>query len=168
MVRRTTRKRRVRFVAIICAAAAALAAGAVASGVVGLGVSGSSSARAASPATAVLPDGFHDTVAISGLSAPTTVRFAPDGRIFVAEKAGVVKEYDSLSDTTPTTVVDLSTDVNSFSDRGLLGLALDPAFPSNPYLYLLYTRDAPPGGTPPVWNDLCPKPPGSARCTRAW
>src|SRR5207237_9226488 len=41
-----------------------------------------------------------------------------------------------------------------------LGLALDPNFPTNPYVYALYTYDAPVGGTAPTWNDACPTPPG--------
>ena len=43
-------------------------------------------------------------------------------------------------------------------DRGLLGLALDPDFPAKPYVYALYTYDAPIGGTAPTWNDQCPTP----------
>ena len=42
----------------------------------------------------------------------------------------------------------------------MLGLALDPNFPTDPYVYIAYTYDAPIGGTPPVWNDACPNPPG--------
>ncbi|HET7759031.1 MAG TPA: PQQ-dependent sugar dehydrogenase [Gaiellaceae bacterium] len=117
-------------------------------------------APAAAPAAPVLPAGFQDTVAFSGLTQPTNLRFAPDGKIFVAEKGGLVKVFDSLSDTTPTTVVDLHTEVDDYWDRGLLGLALDPQFATNHYLYLLYTYDAPPNGTAPVWNDACPSPPG--------
>ena len=41
-------------------------------------------------------------------------------------------------------------------DRGLLGLALDPDFPAKPFIYVLYTYDAPIGGTAPTWNDECP------------
>ena len=40
------------------------------------------------------------------------------------------------------------------------GMALDPDFPRRAYLYVLYTYDAPPGGSAPVWNDDCPTPPG--------
>jgi hypothetical protein len=32
---------------------------------------------------------------------PTVVRFADDGRVFVVEKSGLIKVFDSLSDTTP-------------------------------------------------------------------
>ena len=49
----------------------------------------------------------------------------------------------------------------------MLGLALDPNFPTNPYVYVLYTHDAPVGGTAPKWgqpgatSDGCPTPPGA-------
>ena len=119
---------------------------------------GTAAARAGSAPS--LPTGFHDNVAFSGLSFPTSVRFSPDGRVFVAEKSGLVKVFDSLSDPTPTVAVDLRSEVDDYWDRGLLGLALDPSFPTSPYVYLLYTYDAPPGRTAPVWNDACPTPPG--------
>jgi glucose/arabinose dehydrogenase len=113
-----------------------------------------------------LPTGFQESVVISGLNIPTAVRFAGDGRVFVAEKTGVIKVFDNLSDTTPTVFADLSTNVHSFWDRGLLGLALHPNFPSTPYVYVLYTHDAEIGGTAPRWgtagvlSDPCPTPPG--------
>ena len=51
-------------------------------------------------------------------------------------------------------------EVDNYWDRGLLGLALDPNFPTDPYVYVLYTFDAPIGGTAPTWSDACPTPPG--------
>ncbi|HEX6234308.1 MAG TPA: PQQ-dependent sugar dehydrogenase [Jiangellaceae bacterium] len=113
-----------------------------------------------------LPAGFREEIVFSGLTQPTAVRFAADGRVFVAEKSGIVKIFDNLSDSTPTVFADLRTQVHNFWDRGLLGLALDPAFPSNPWVYVLYTHDAPIGGTAPWWGsvgatfDGCPTPPG--------
>src|SRR5215212_503379 len=111
--------------------------------------------------------GFQDTVAIgSGLDRPTNVEFSKDGRVFVADKSGLIMVYDDLSDTTPTTFADLRTQVMNNGDRGLLGLALDPNFPTSPYVYVLYTYDAPIGGTAPRWgkpnttSDDCPTPPG--------
>ncbi len=89
-----------------------------------------------------MPTGFTDTVAISGLTNPTVAAFAPNGRVFIGEKSGVVKTFDSLADTTATVTVDLRTAVQDFWDRGLLGLTVDPAFPARPYLYVLYTYDA--------------------------
>jgi glucose/arabinose dehydrogenase len=108
----------------------------------------------------VLPSGFQDTVALSGLTNPTVIQFSPDGRIFVGQKNGVIKVFSSLSDPNPVIFADLSSKVDDYWDRGLLGLALDPNFPARPYVYVLYTYDAPIGGTSPTWNDACPTPPG--------
>jgi uncharacterized repeat protein (TIGR01451 family) len=113
-----------------------------------------------------LPAGFQDSVLFSGLTEPTSVEYAPDGRIFVAEKSGLIKVFDDVYDPAPTVFADLRNNVHNFWDRGLLGLALDPSFPSRPYVYALYTFDAPIGGTAPTWgtpggtSDACPTPPG--------
>jgi glucose/arabinose dehydrogenase/PKD repeat protein len=107
-----------------------------------------------------LPTGFRDTVVLSGLTNPTVLQFAPDGRIFVGQKNGVIKVFQSLTDTAPVTVADLRVQVNDYWDRGLLGLAVPPNFPANPYVYVLYAYEAPIGGTAPTWNDACPTPPG--------
>src|SRR4030095_1326378 len=110
---------------------------------------------------ATLPTGFQETVVFSGLTNPVNIRFSPDGRVFVAEKSGLIKVFDNLTDTTPTTFADLRTNVHNFWDRGMLGMALDPNFPNNPYVYVLYTYDAAIGGTAPTWGDGCPTPPGA-------
>jgi PKD repeat protein/glucose/arabinose dehydrogenase len=118
---------------------------------------------------ATLPAGFQESTVFSGLTNPTVVRFAADGRVFVAEKRGVIKVFDSLTDTTPTVFADLNVNVYNFWDRGLLGMALAPNFPANPYIYVLYTYDhelgsaapAPRWGTPGVYSDPCPTPPGA-------
>jgi len=107
-----------------------------------------------------LPPGFHDSVVLGGLTRPTAIAFSRDGRIFVAEQAGTIRVFQNLSDTAPALFADLSTDVNSLWERGLLGLALAPRFPSDPHVYVLYSRDAKIGGTSPLWNDQCPTPPG--------
>jgi glucose/arabinose dehydrogenase len=111
-----------------------------------------------------------------GLVNPTVVAFSPDGRVFVGEKSGLLKVFDSLSDPTPTVFADLRTNVNDYSDHGLVGLALDPSFPTKPYVYVLYTYDAAIGGTAPLWgapgqtSDDCPTPdagcPVSGRLSR--
>jgi glucose/arabinose dehydrogenase len=112
-------------------------------------------------ALAVLSPGFQEVALWRGLDKPTAVRFAPDGRIFVAEKRGRIQVFDNLADATPTEFARLDTNVHDFWDRGLLGLALHPQFPAQPYVYVLYSLDAPVGGTPPVWADKCPEPPGA-------
>ena len=121
----------------------------------------------AAPATASTPPGFRESTVFSGLNLPTNLRFSPDGRVFVAEKSGLIKVFDSVHDKTPTVFADLRTEVYNYWDRGLLGLALDPRFPAKPYVYVLYTYDAPIGGRAPVWgtpgasDDDCPTPPGA-------
>jgi glucose/arabinose dehydrogenase len=113
-----------------------------------------------------LPAGFQQSIVFSGLTFPTVVAFAADGRVFVAEKSGVIKVFDGFSDPTPTIFADLNINVYNFWDRGLLGMALHPDFPTTPYVYVLYTYDAAIGGTAPRWgtpgvlSDPCPTPPG--------
>ena len=109
---------------------------------------------------ATLPTGFTDSVVFSGVGAATGVRFSSDGRVFVTQKDGQLRVFDSLTDTTPTTVLDLRSEVDNYWDRGLLGLALDPNFPSTPYVYVLEAYDGAIGQTAPQWNDACPTPPG--------
>ena len=101
-----------------------------------------------------LPPGFNESTTISGLDLPTAVRFAPGGQVFVAEKSGLIKAFDNLSDPSATVVADLRVEVYNTWDRGLLGIALDPAFASNRFLYALYTRNAKIGGEPPFWPTL--------------
>jgi uncharacterized repeat protein (TIGR01451 family) len=131
---------------------------------------GKSSAEVSADAVAAsIPrEGFQDEVVISGLTDPTVVRFAQDGRVFVAEKSGIIKVFPSLGSATPTVFADLRTRVHNYWDRGLLGMALHPAFPSQPYVYVLYTYDhilgdpapAPRWGSAGSTSDPCPDPPG--------
>ncbi len=102
-----------------------------------------------------LPPGFQDEVVFAGIEQPTNFRFAPDGRIFVAEKPGKILVFDNLEDTTPTVFADLRGDVYDNGDRGLLGLVLDPKFEAGrPYVYALYTWDHVLGEE---WNPADPK-----------
>jgi glucose/arabinose dehydrogenase len=116
-----------------------------------------------------LPPGFQDDPVLEGLQEPTNLRFAPDGRIFVAEKPGRILVFDGFDDPTPAVFADLRTQVYDLGDRGIFGLALDPDFPSRPYVYALYTYDhllgeaapAPKWGQPNQTGDPCPKPAGA-------
>src|SRR5262245_55307736 len=93
-----------------------------------------------SPATAaMLPSGFQETTVASGFTAPTDVAWAPDGRMFVAEKAGKVRVVASSGSLVSAPLIDISDHVHQSGDRGLLGIAVDSNFASNKYLYLLYT-----------------------------
>ncbi|HET9196802.1 MAG TPA: PQQ-dependent sugar dehydrogenase [Solirubrobacterales bacterium] len=126
---------------------------AIASGVAALVALALPMQAAAEPA--LLP-GFQDEVVFDGLEQPTNFVFAPDGRVFVAEKPGRIKVFDSIGDTDPPEVfADLRTDVYDNGDRGLLGLALDPDFETNGRVYALYTWDHVLGEP---WNNLSPTP----------
>ena len=125
---------------------------------------------APSATAATLPAGFQESTILAGLTNPTVVRFAPDGRVFVAEKRGVIKVFDSLTDPSPDVFADLNVNVYNFWDRGLLGMALAPNFPDAPtFTCCIPTTtssdlgSAPRWGTPGVYSDPCPTPPGRPR-----
>ncbi len=83
-----------------------------------------------------LPAGFVEVPVASGLARPTAMEFAPDGRLFVAQQGGqlrVIKGGQLL----PTPFVSLN--VDSTGERGLLGVAFDPQFASNHFVYVYYT-----------------------------
>src|SRR5262245_24548118 len=93
--------------------------------------------------TLPIPRAGEDTYDhLTGLQYPTTLDFGPDGEMFVAERNGRVKVFESPTDTTPRLVLDIDPDVMGRGDRGLLGMKLDPEYPQQPYLYLAYTHDA--------------------------
>jgi glucose/arabinose dehydrogenase len=97
-----------------------------------------SSALALSAAT--LPAGFSESIIASGISAPTAFAMAPDGRIFVCQQGGSLRviRNDTLL---PTPFVTIT--VNSTGERGLLGVAFDPDFLTNHYVYVYYTATTP-------------------------
>lgn len=89
---------------------------------------------------AAVPAGFCDFLVAGGLSAPVAMEFAPDGRLFVCQQNGqlrVVKNMGLLS----TPFVSLT--VDSSDERGLLGVAFDPGFATNRFVYLYYTATSP-------------------------
>ncbi len=79
-------------------------------------------------------------VVTDGLESPTAVAFAPDGRMFVAERAGRVRVVtDAGLDREPAlTIDDLS--IVSRAEGGLMGLALDPDFDRTRFVYVLHTH----------------------------
>jgi glucose/arabinose dehydrogenase/PKD repeat protein len=89
-----------------------------------------------------VPAGFTDELVAGGLPFATGIAFSRDGRLFIALKSGVVRVHRNGA-LLPAPFVDLSAQVNDNHDRGLLGIALHPEFPTQPYLYLLFTHDPP-------------------------
>ncbi|HEY0005647.1 MAG TPA: PQQ-dependent sugar dehydrogenase, partial [Pyrinomonadaceae bacterium] len=89
---------------------------------------------------ATLPSGFTETQLAVGLSNPTAMAFAPDGRLFVCQQGGqvrVIKNGSLLA------APFLSVTVNSQGERGLLGIAFDPDFNNNHFIYVYYTATTP-------------------------
>ena len=75
----------------------------------------------------VLPSGFQESIVFSGLVNPTNIEFARDGRIFVAQKNGQIKVFDSPADPTPDLFADLSASVHDFSIDALnIAVTLNP------------------------------------------
>ncbi len=71
---------------------------------------------------------------------PIGFAWAPDGRMFVWHKSGVVRIVKN-GQVLSTPFIDISNHVNSAVDRGLIGLALDPNFSQNGYVYLAYVYE---------------------------
>jgi len=85
-----------------------------------------------------LPPGFSETPWGSAMPGPATaMAFAPDGRLFVCLQSGQVRVIDKNGVLLANPFVTLSVDSNA--ERGLLGVAFDPNFASNHYVYLYYT-----------------------------
>lgn len=86
--------------------------------------------------TFALPSGFRESRVTGGLNSPTAMAFAPDGRLYVAEQSGAVRVIHRgqlVSEPFAT----MRTRANG--ERGLLGIAIDPNFATNRYIYLYYT-----------------------------
>jgi len=89
---------------------------------------------------ATVPQGFTDTLIAGSLNKPTAMALAPDGRVFVCEQGGtlrVIKNNALLS----TPFVSLT--VSAVGERGLLGVAFDPNFAANKFVYVYYTALTP-------------------------
>src|SRR5688572_24093282 len=95
---------------------------------------------------ATLPNGFSETRIATGLASPTAMAFAPDGRLFVAQQGGALRV---IQNGTLLTQPFLTVSVNSSGERGLLGVAFDPNFASNNFVYVYYTTS-----TSPIHNRL--------------
>jgi aldose sugar dehydrogenase len=82
---------------------------------------------------------------VSGLNLPTTMAFLNSSELLVLEKNTGTVQY-VVNGVVDHTALDLA--VNNFSERGLLGIALDPGFSSNHFVYLYWSCIAPPSGDP--------------------
>ncbi len=88
-----------------------------------------------------LPDAFEDQLVVSGLSQPASMAFLPDGRALIVEQktrtirllvGGAIGSTDPIL-----TIADVQTAGN---EQGLLGIAIDPGWPTRPYVYVYFDR----------------------------
>jgi glucose/arabinose dehydrogenase len=79
------------------------------------------------------------TTVATDLDTPWELAFAPDGRLFLTERPGTVTVIDNGN---KTNWLALDSVVQEVGESGLLGLALDPDFATNHYIYLGYTYAA--------------------------
>ena len=91
----------------------------------------------AETASAVTPSDFTDKL-IASVGSPTALAFTPDGRMLVTTAPGRLRVYkDGALLANP--ALDISGNVCTNGGRGLLGVAVDPNFATNNYIYLYYT-----------------------------
>ncbi|MCW3015967.1 MAG: hypothetical protein JWO02_3059 [Solirubrobacterales bacterium] len=100
---------------------------------------------ASAPAAITVPAGFDQQILVDGVTQPTQVAWAPDGRMFIAEKPGRIRVVGADGTLRATPLLDIRTLVNDQQDRGLVGIAVDPQFASNGRLYYQYTYELNPG-----------------------
>ena len=101
-------------------------------------------ALASAPCLAAVPAGFTDSLFVS-VPAPTDVAFAPDGQVLVTSQGGTLQVFDPGGALVGSQSLPAS-QICSNSERGLLGVAVDPGYSANRYVYLFYTRQKPGGG----------------------
>lgn len=101
------------------------------------------SASVASAAT--LPADFSEFAITGTITDGSAMEFAPDGKLFILEQSGTCEVYQGSGATNWTRLqanffVDTPLSVDDFFERGLLGIAFDPNYASNRYVYVYYTN----------------------------
>lgn len=91
---------------------------------------------------ASLPLGFAETRIATGLN-PVTMTFAPDGRLFLCEKQGLLRVV-SGGELLEKPALDLTGQVDSWNERGLLSVCFDPDFARNGWIYIYHTHNRDP------------------------
>jgi glucose/arabinose dehydrogenase len=92
---------------------------------------------------AVLPTGFSESVVASGLEQATTFELAPDGKVFLLEQAGTAEVFQNGNRVQADFFRDTPLTVDPQGERGLLGIAFDPNYASNRFVYVYYTATTP-------------------------
>jgi glucose/arabinose dehydrogenase len=96
------------------------------------------------PLAATVPAGFTDSLVVT-LGAPTALAFTPDGRLLITTQAGVLRIYQGGALLATPALTFPASSICTNSERGLLGVAVDPEFVPTGYIYLFYTFEKPGG-----------------------
>src|SRR5205823_831273 len=83
---------------------------------------------------------FTETVIQSGLIVPWEVAVSPDGRMLITERPGTISIFESTAPMAKRVTSAQVSGVRAMGEAGLLGLALDPDFPRNQFLYVCVSR----------------------------
>lgn len=112
-------------------------------------ITASTAPPAASSATVAVPSATADPCAVVTQSPPsvtiaanfaTALAFAPDGRLFYAERSGTIRVWQGGVARTFATVPTVTTEADgSYSERGLLGLAISPTFSTDRFVYAFFS-----------------------------
>ena len=100
----------------------------------------SAPAPATAAAAGTVPAGFSDTV-VHSLAAPTAMAFTPDGRMLITQDGGQLRVARS-GQLLATPALNLGSRICAGGERGLLGVAVDPSFATNHFVYLYWTHNA--------------------------
>jgi glucose/arabinose dehydrogenase/PKD repeat protein len=104
-----------------------------------------------------LPSGFSDEL-VTSLGSPMAIAFTPDGRMLLPTKTGALRVRTAAGALLATPALDLSARLCTNFERGLLGVAVDPAFADNHFVYLYYTLNK--------FNNACPSAAASTPVNR--
>ena len=97
----------------------------------------SSELQVTNSAAPPVPANFED-VAIANVAAPTALAFTPDGRLLITTQPGQLRIYQNGA-LLATPALNIGSRLCTNSERGLLGVAVDPAFATNRFIYFYYT-----------------------------
>ena len=106
----------------------------------GLLLAACTSSRAADATHTAGTPALVETVIQSDLSIPWDIAFAPDGRMFMTERMGNIVMFERAKPNVRRTAVMKVPDVRSMGEAGLMGIALDPDFARNGFLYVCASR----------------------------
>ena len=85
--------------------------------------------------------GFRSVEYARDLLKPTAMDFAPDGRLFIAQKEGKIRLVGSGGLLREDPLLDIEARVDPYRERGLLGIELDPDFLTNGHIFVFYSSN---------------------------